>query len=152
MSVVRSPTSAVTLGIVFAVLAALSLATTLFIAKRLVDDGTPGPVVAFYEVALGLLFLAVALARSLRSGLGLERGALKWVAAAGIGFALAAASFYTALSRLDLSVGAPIVGAVPLVSYVFVLLVLRGTERLTVRSVLGATLVVGGVGLIGAAS
>ena len=152
MSVVRSRTPAVTLGIVFAALAAASFATAGFIAKQLVDDGTPGMVVAFYEVAFGLMFLTAARARSLRSGLGLGRGVLKWVVIAGIGFALATASFYTALARIDYSVGAPIVGAVPLVSYAFVLLVLRGHERLTVRSVLGALLVVGGVGLIGAAN
>ena len=152
MNAVRSPTSAVTLGITFAALAAALLSTAGFIAKQLVDDGAPGMVVAFYEVAFGLLFLVAARARSLRTGLALDRSVLRWVALAGIGFALATASFYTALARIDLSVGAPIVGAVPLVSYAFVLLVLRGTERLTVRSVLGATLVVGGVGLIGATS
>ncbi len=152
MSAVRSRTPAVTLGIVLAALAAVSFATAGFIAKQLVDDGTPGVVVAFYEVTFGLLFLTAAHARSLRSGLRIERGALRWAVIAGIGFALATASFYSALARIDYSVGAPIAGAVPLVSYVFVLLVLRGTERLTVRSVLGATLVVGGVGLIGATS
>ncbi len=152
MSAVRSRTPAVTLGIVLAALAAASFATAGFIAKQLVDGGTPGVVVAFYEVSFGLLFLSAAHARDLRSGLRLERTALRWVALAGIGFALATASFYTGLSRIDYSVGAPIIGAVPLVSYGFVLLILRGHERLTVRSVLGATLVVGGVGLIGATS
>ena len=152
MSVVRSRTSAVRLGIVFAALAAASFATAGFIAKQLVDAGTPGVVVAFYEVSFGLLFLIAAHARNLRSGPRLGGNALRWVVLAGAGFALASASFYTGLSRIDYSVGAPIIGAVPLVSYGFVLLVLRGTERLTVRSVLGATLVVGGVGLIGAAN
>ena len=152
MSVVSRRTSAVTLGIVFAALAAASFAIAGFIAKQLVDDGTSGVVVAFYEVAFGLLFLIAAHARGLRSGLRLERGVLRWALIAGIAFALASASFYTALSRIDFSVGAPIIGAVPLVSYAFVLLILRGHERLTVRSVLGATLVVGGVGLIGAAN
>ena len=152
MRVVRSRTPTVTLGIVFASLAAAAFATAGFIAKQLVDDGTPGVVVAFYEVTFGLAFLTAAHARRLRSGLRLDRSALRWVGLAGIGFALATASFYTALSSIDFSVGAPIIGAVPLVSYVFVLLILRGHERLTVRSVLGATLVVGGVGLIGATS
>ena len=136
----------------FAALAAASLSTAGFIAKQLVDDGTPGVVVAFYEVSFGLMFLTVAQARGLRSGLRLERDALRWVVLAGTGFALATASFYTALATIDYSVGAPIIGAVPLVSYAFVLLILRGHERLTARSVLGATLVVAGVALIGATS
>ena len=152
MSIVQRRTSAVTQGIVLATLAAVSFATAGFIAKQLVDDGTPGVVVAFYEVAFGLLFLVAANARSLRSGLRSESSVLGWVVLAGIGFALATASFYTALARIDYSVGAPIIGAVPLVSYAFVLLVLRGHERLTARSVLGATLVVAGVALIGATS
>ena len=72
--------------------------------------------------------------------------------AAGVLFALATSSFYTALTRIDFSVAAPIVGAVPLASYLFVLIVLRGYERLTPRVVLGAALVVAGVGLIGVAN
>ena len=149
---VRSRTSTVTLGVVFAALGALSFAAGGFIGKQLVDDGTSGVVVAFYEVAFGLLLLTVVSARNLRFGFRLERRALGWVAVAGISFALASGSFYTGLSSIDFSVGAPIIGAVPLVSYVFVLLILRGHERLTLRSVLGATLVVGGVGLIGVAN
>ena len=144
--------STVTVGIVFAALAALSFATAGFIAKQLVDDGTRGTVVALYEVAFGLVFLTAFHARGLRTGLGLDRGAMKWGLAAGLAFAVGAGSFYTALGRIDYSVGAPILGAVPLVSYVFVLLLLRGYERLTLRSVLGAALVVGGVGVIGVAS
>ncbi len=149
---VGSRMSAVTSGIVLALAAVLSFATALFIGKQLVDDGSPVAVIAFYEVAFGLAFLAAARARSPRAGLMLGRGALGWTAAAGLCFAVAYTSFYAAMSRIDFSVGAPIIGAVPLVSYAFVLLVLRGTERLTVRSVLGATLVVGGVGLIGVTS
>ncbi len=149
---VRSRTSTVTLGVVFAALAAVSFAAGGFIGKQLVDDGTPGVVVAFYDVAFGLLFLTVVSARGLRSGFRFERSAVKWVVIAGIGFALASGSFFTGLSSIDFSVGAPIVGAVPLVSYVFVLLILRGHERLTLRSVVGAALVVAGVGLIGAAN
>jgi drug/metabolite transporter (DMT)-like permease len=72
-----------------------------------------------------------------------------WIALAGAGFATAFASFYTALSRIDFSVGAPILGAVPMVSYVVILFVLRGEEHITPRALLGATLVVVGVGIIG---
>ena len=80
---------------------------------------------------------------------GPARPALAWALAAGALFAAAFGSFYTGLSRIDYSAGAPILGAVPLVSYVVLLFVLRGHERITRRALAGAFLVVAGVGIIG---
>lgn len=148
-----SRTSTVTVGIAFAVAAAASLATAGFIANELVDEGTPGVVVAFYETVFGLAYVTAAYARRLRgSRLGFERGAVVWVFIAGFSLALGVGSFYTALGRIDYSVGAPIVGAAPLVSYLGVLIFLRGHERITPRMLLGAAMVVAGVGMIGVGS
>ena len=142
----------VTIGLVFAVLAMLSFSVGGLLANNLVDGGASPLVVAFYEALFGLGFVLVIKARGLRSGRPPIGSALGWMLAAGVLFALATSSFYTALARMDFSVAAPIIGAVPLASYVFVLIVLRGYERLTPRVVLGATLVVAGVGLIGVAN
>ena len=145
-------TRRVTVGLVFATLAMLSFVTGGLLANHLVDRGNPPVVVAFYEALFGLaLTLAIRL-RGLRSGGPRIRSGWGWMLAAGVLFALATGSFYTSLARIDYSVAAPIVGAVPLASYLFVLIVLRGYERLTPRVVFGATLVVAGVSLIGVAN
>jgi len=151
-TVARFDARRITIGLVFAVLAMLSFAVGGLLANHLVDKGASPLVVAFYEALFGLAFVLGIRARGLRSGRSPSASALAWMLAAGVLFALATSSFYTALARIDFSVAAPIVGAVPLASYLFVLIVLRGYERLTPRVVLGATLVVAGVGLIGVAN
>lgn len=143
--------STMTVGMLLTFLAAASFATAGFVANELVDDGTPGVVLGFYEASFGLIFVLATNVRGLRTGHRLSRSAIGWVLLAGAAFALAFGSFYTALSRLDYSVGAPILGAVPLVSYAMLLLVLRGEERITLRALGGASLIVVGVGIIGVA-
>lgn len=146
-------TRRITIGLVFAVLAMLSFVTGGLLANHLVDKGISPVVVAFYEALFGLAFVLSIRLRGLRSGLRPPvSSGLGWMLAAGVLFALATGSFYTALARIDYSVAAPIVGAVPLASYLFVLIALRGYERLTLRVVCGAALVVAGVGLIGVAN
>ena len=142
----------VTSGIVFTVLSGFSFALTGFVANTLVDDGHPGVVIGFYEAAFGLTLVLAVNARSLRGRPKATRAAWGWTALAGAAFATAFATFYTALSTLDYSVGSPVLGAIPLVSYIFVLVLLRGQERITPRALVGATLVVVGVGIIGAVS
>lgn len=138
-----------TSGIIFTILSGLSFASSGFFANKLVDEGTPGIIVGFYEDLFGLLLVLAINYRIFRARPTMGRTSLTWTIAAASGFAIAFACFYTALSRIDFSVGAPILGAVPLVSYVVVLFVLRGEERITPRALLGATLVVAGVGIIG---
>ena len=145
-------TRRITIGLTFAVLAMLSFVMGGLLANYLVGKGASPVVVAFYEALFGLSFVLGIKARGFRSGGSPVGSALGWMLAAGVLFALATGSFYTALARIDFSVAAPIVGAVPLASYLFVLIVLRGHERLTPRVVLGAALVVAGVGLIGVAN
>jgi drug/metabolite transporter (DMT)-like permease len=147
----QAGTSRVTSGIILAVLSAFSFGTTGFVANRLADQGNPGVVIGFYESLIGLaLVLAINVHRAGRPRA--TRAALAWATLAATGFAIAFGSFYTALSHIDLTVGAPILGAVPLVSYVLILFVLKGKERITRRALIGATLVVAGVGIIGVTS
>ena len=144
--------STMTVGILLAFLAGTSYAVGGFLANELVDDGTPGVIVGFYEASFGLVFVLAMNVRGLRTGHRMSRNAAGWVLLASIGFATAFGSFYTALSRIDYSVGAPILGAVPLVSYVVLFFVLSGEERITRRALAGATMIVAGVGVIGVAS
>ena len=142
--------SQVTSGIILTVLSGFSFAFTGFVANDLVDTGHPGVIVGFYESLFGLILVLAVNVRQMRGKPQATRPALMWIALAAAGFATAFGSFYTALSRIDYSVGAPVLGAVPMVSYVVVLFVLRGQEHITPRALLGATLVVVGVGIIGA--
>jgi drug/metabolite transporter (DMT)-like permease len=141
-----------TSGIVLTVLSGFSFATGGFFANKLVDEGAPGVVVGFYESVFGLIFVLAVNARTLRAGSRFERSSIIWIVAAAAGFALAFGTFYTALSTLDFSVASPILGALPLASYVTVLFVLRGEERITPRALIGATMVVAGVTMIGVAN
>ena len=143
-------TRPVTTGILLATMAGLAFASTGFIANHLVDGGTPGVIVGFYEAVFGLVLVLAVNARGLHGRPRITRSAVLWITLAAAGFAVAFGSFYTGLSHIDYSVGAPILGTVPLVSYVVVLFVLRGEERITPRALLGAALVVAGVALIGA--
>ena len=140
--------STVTIGIAFAVLAAASFAGTGFVANELADEGTPGIVIGFYEALFGFVIVSTVYRRDLRGVGRLSRKALVWIILTATGLAFGFGGIYSALAHADLSVVAPIGGVVPLVSYVTVMVVLRGTERLTWRAAAGATLVVGGVVLI----
>ena len=144
--------SPVTLGVLFCIVAAVSLASAGYIASQIIDQDTPGTSVAFYEVIFGISFFLVLRARGLTRRGQLQRSALPWLVLAGGCNALGIGGFYTALSHAPLSVAAPITGMTPLVSYVFVMLLLRGQEHITKRVLLGAGLVVTGVVLVSMSS
>ncbi len=142
----------ITSGIILACLSGFSFALAGFVANALVDNGHPGVIVGFYEGLFGLALVLVVNFRQMRGKSKTPRKAWLWIALAAAGFAMAFGSFYTALSSIDYSVGSTILGAVPMVSYVVALFVLRGTEQITPRALLGATFVVAGVGIIGVAN
>ena len=141
--------STIAIGILLTVASAFAFATAAFIASQLVAGATPGSVVAFFEAAFGVLFMLGIYGRGLRELPRTPARAWPWLILTGISLSAGFGGFYSALDHAELSVVAPIPGAVPLVSYAFVLLLLRGQERLTKRVVAGAVLVVAGVVLIG---
>jgi drug/metabolite transporter (DMT)-like permease len=140
------------LGIGFASFAAFSFAFGAFIASTIVGPDTPGLIIAFYEALFGFVIVSTIYRRDLKSVGSLSRRALWWIILTATGLAFGFGSIYSALAHADLSVVGPIGGVVPLVSYVTVMVVLRGTERLTWRAAAGAVLVVSGVVLIAASN
>lgn len=144
--------STVASGIVLTILSGLSFAATGLVANALVDDGSSGVVVGFYEAVFGLVLIVAANVREVSRRPKMTRTTLGWTVLAAAGFATAFGTFYTALATMDYSVGAPILGAIPLVSYAVALVLLRGQEHITRRALVGAVLVVAGVGIIGATS
>ncbi len=140
-------------GILLALLAAASMAATGFVANELVDDGAPGLVVGSYETLFGLACVVsinlLLRRRATRPPLARWVFPTRWVLLASVAYAAALGSFYTALSSVDYSLAAPILGATPLVSYAAALVILPGRERITRRALAGASLIAAGVGLIG---
>lgn len=146
----RSPRVSVAMsGVLLAALAGCSFASAGYVASQLVGGGASGVVVAFYESLFGLALLFAVNMRALSRGARPPRNGVLWGLAAGVAYAFAIGAFYTSLERIPFSVAAPITGSVPLASYAFVLLLLRGTERVTPRAALGAALVVAGVAMVG---
>ena len=141
--------SVVTSGIMLAGLAGASFSGAGYVASQIVGGGVSGLVVAFYESLFGLAFLFMVNARALARGAHPPRSGILLGLAAGVAFAFAIGAFYTSLERVPFSVAAPITGSVPLASYAFVFLLLRGVERITRRALFGAALVVAGVALVG---
>jgi drug/metabolite transporter (DMT)-like permease len=144
----RMAVGTVGLGILFAFGASASYASEGFVASQVIRHYSPGLVLAAHSSTFGMGYLLALWGREFRKHEAISRVGLFWIALAGLGLAMGTSSLYSALGEAPLSVVAPIVGAVPLVSYVFVLLLLRGQERITPRVLLGASLVVAGVVLI----
>ena len=143
--------SGVTIGIGLAGIASISIAIAGYLASGIVGDSTPGSVVAFYESVFGIVFVCLIIARFWDRQYISRRG-FYWMLPAGVVFAIAVASLYTALELAPLSIVAPLAGTEPLATYFFILLILRGQEFITLRATLGALLIVLEVGIIGVTS
>ena len=141
----------VTIGIGLAGIASIAIAVAGYLASGIVGSSTPGSVVAFYESLFGIFFVFIIIIKFWDKQYINKKG-FYWMLPAGVVFALAVASLYTALEQAPLSIVAPLAGTEPLATYFFILLILRGEEFITLRATLGALLIVLGVGVIGATS
>ena len=140
------------LGILATIVASMAYATELYIVSRLVNVHAPGLVIASYEVLFGLVLFSAIRLRMLAgyaTGRKATAGGFRWALLAGVSLAVALGAFFSALGHAPLSVVAPVGGIAPLVAYGLVLVLLRGVERVTSRTLAGAGLVVAGVALIG---
>ena len=136
-------------GIAAAVGASVSYAAGIYVASQLVNTYAPALVLACYDVMFGIAYITVWRFPELRNTREISAPGLRWALLAGLGLACGIGFFYSALGRVPLSVAAPIVGTAPLFAFLFIRILLRGIERITPRILLGATLVVSGVALIG---
>lgn len=138
----------VTLGVFLAFATAASYGATSYIASQVVNNPAPPLIVSSHEAFLGLTYLSLVSVRALKGTSPLNRKGLVWATIAGVFFAVGVLSFYIALGMVPLSIAAPLVGCTPLAAYAVVLIVLRHSERITLRAVLGTTLVVAGIAMI----
>lgn len=131
--------------------AAASYGTSaVLIRAGLARYGAPltGVTVALLVGALTLAPLAAGAYRARGPGWRPGRAAILFACASGLTSLLGFGSTTLALALLPVVVAAPITNTYPLVTVLLVRLLLRGSEPLTRRAVLGAALIVAGVILV----
>jgi drug/metabolite transporter (DMT)-like permease len=141
--------TATTVGVLAAICTAASYGAASYVASQIVNNPAPALVIVSYETFFGLVYISLLRFRVLIGARPVRRSGLLWAMLSGVAFAVGIGSFYTSLSHVPLSVAAPLVGATPLAAYALVLIMLRGSEQVTRRALLGASMVVAGVALIG---
>ena len=138
----------VPLGMVIAVAAAMSYASSQVIARQLVTESVPPLVVSFLSMAFGAGLFAVQGTQDFRKDRGAPRRAFAFMALAGAAGSAASATTVIALSYAPVATISPVVGASPLLSVFLAHRFLRRLERVTLRLWLGVAMVVAGVGII----
>ncbi len=138
------------IGYTAAVCSAASYGTLAVVARKVVSDISPPIVANAFSMILATLILAVIFQSHIRSDYKLRPSWKGWlfVALAGGAGAWGISFMFLALSKAPAILVSPLTGTAPLFSVLLTLIFLRGMERVTLRTVLGALLVVGGVILI----
>ncbi len=140
-----STSGSVLAGVAFSLGAAVAYGTSQVLTRQLVG-GLASPLVgSFLALMFGTIGFALLSVRSLgRRGDHFWRGAA-FFAAAGVFSATGVLLLFIALSRGQVVVISPVVATNPLFTLVMASVLLRGVERITMRVVVGAVLVVAGV-------
>ena len=134
-----------TVGVGFALAAALSYAAAQVITRQAVSDVAPPLVGTFLALLWGTVGFSLLSARGLtKRPKYFWRGA-RFFALGGIFSAIGVSLLFQALSRGEIVVVAPVVATNPLFTMLLAALLLRGVEQITRRVVTGTLLVVIGV-------
>jgi len=138
------------LGYASALGAAASYGILTIVGRKLVTDYETSPVVVTaVSMVMGSMILGAMFHRHLAAdAAGAPKRAWLWVALAGISATWGVGFWYFALSRAPVVLVAPVAGTHPLVSIVATHFFLQRLERVTLRTAIGAVLVVAGVALI----
>ena len=136
-------------GYIYGLIAGISYGAWTVIAKTAISDYHIPPLVfagtAFF---FGTIMFAPVLAYSVPRAIGASKSALAMFALSGIGSGVAIVALSFGLERGDVTVIAPIVSVSPLITLVLLRVFLQQLERISIRLVGGALLVVGGAVLI----
>ena len=120
-----------------------------YFAYLVIRDGVPPMTATFFSLVFGLLLMAVLFPRPALVDLKLAslRG---WVVVSmsGLASAFGVTSFYLSLDRVSVVIASPVAGANPLVAILMTHIFLQRLERVSVKTVMGAMLVVAGVALV----
>ena len=141
----RTPRRTLMTGVAFALGAAMAYGSSQVITRQIIGDLAPPLVGTLISLFWGTLGFALLSARNLGSrGDHFGRGTL-FFATGGIFSAAGVLLMFYALELGQVVVIAPVLATNPLFTLVFAAIFLRGVERITLRVVLGALLVVSGV-------
>ena len=135
-------------GYAFALGAAMCFGGSNVLAKNLIDQYAPPLAIACFSLLFGTTALLPFVGRGLGAGLRVPRVQVGMILLSGAVAAGAVTSLYFSLSRAPVVVVSPIAATNPLITLVMAHLFLQHMERVTLRLILGALLVVMGVVLV----
>jgi len=129
--------------------AAACYGSVALVGRKIVGDYAPAMVATAFSMALGTTMVAALFFRDVKSDLfTTPNRAWVMVALAGIAAAWGISFWFLALEEAPVVLVAPLVGVSPLVSIVLTHFFLQRLEKVTMRTVFGALMVVGGVALV----
>lgn len=134
-------------GIAFAFTAAISYGTSQVLTRSATDEISPvvGALIALFFGTLGFALLSARTLIRNRNATGNLRRGIPFVIGGGLFSACGVLLMFLALQRGEVIAVSPVLATNPLFTLAFAIVMLRGVERVTLRIVAGALLVVGGV-------
>ena len=138
----------VTVGMVLALMAATAYGSSQYLAKQLVTDIAPPPVVATIGLFCGFIILTGLSIGNLEKDLKAPKKALAFLTLSGIASSAGVTFLYSALELAPIVVVAPVSSVTPLISLGLAHIFLKSMESITTKTWVGAILVVSGVTLI----
>ena len=139
-------TSPVTLGYLSALVAAMAYGVTNVLGKKLVTDFGNPLVIATFTTMFGMLIFAMFVGKQTPNEMRIApRKSCFFIVLAGITATAGLAMMYAALTQARVIIVAPIAALNPLIAIFLAHLFLRRLERVTLRIVVGALLVMTGV-------
>ena len=149
MTLLETTRRQVALGYVAALGAALSYGAVTLVARKIVDDYSLAIVGTAFSLLFGTIIVGTLFHRHvLTDSIRVPRRGWVMVALAGCASAWGVSFLFLALTKAPVVLVAPLAGTSPLLSIALTHIFLQRLERVTWRTVLGAVLVLGGVGLI----
>ena len=137
-------------GFIFAVCAAFFYALSALVGKKITDDFSSPMVASAFSILFGLLATgSVFFGTVNREARSLAGRSWILISLSGCASALGVSGWYLALNITPVVVVAPIVAVYPLVTIAIASLFLRGIEKVTRQTVIGAIIVVIGVLFVG---
>lgn len=138
------------IGYAAAVGAAACYGSLAVLGRKIVSDVAPPLVANSFSMILGTLVLAAIFQSHIRADykIGPSKKGWLFVALAGGASTWGVTFWFLALSEAPAILVAPLAAVHPLFSVLLTLVFLRGLERVTMRTILGTLLVIGGVVLI----
>ena len=137
-------------GFIFAVCAAFLYGLSALVCKKITDDFSSPMVASAFSILFGLLATgSVFFGTVNREARSLAGRSWILISLSGCASALGVSGWYLALNITQVVVVAPIVAVYPLVTIAIASLFLRGIEKVTRQTVIGAIIVVIGVLFVG---